>query len=92
MYNWPREEVYVYLGQGELLIEDLKQSELALPENYDPPYRLAWLYEKLGEGALAKAAAKRALALVHGPRRKRVLELLAKIDRVASSEAASNSQ
>lgn len=75
MYNWPREEVYVFLGQGAALIDDLKASEAALPENYDPPYRLAWLYHKLGHNQLALAAAKRALALVQGPRRKRLQEL-----------------
>lgn len=80
MYNWPREEVYVYLGQGQELISDLEQSEHQLPGHYDPPYRLAWLLHKLGRHAPALAAAKRAHALVHGPRRDRVEELIAAIE------------
>lgn len=79
MYNWPREEVYVYLGQGESLVSVLKQSEADLPGHYDPPYRLAWLLHKLGENQEALAAAKRARQLVEGPRRSRVEELIESI-------------
>lgn len=86
MYNWPREEVYVYLGQGEDLVPELIESEEALPENYDPPYRLAWLYQKLGAQSLAMAAVKRALALVQGPRRARVLALQAEIEQMSDPQ------
>lgn len=79
-YNWPREEVYVFLGQGEALLPELIASEQALPENYDPPYRLAWLYRQLGQLDKGKAAAQRALALVQGPRRQRVQALLEEIE------------
>lgn len=76
MYNWPREEVYVYLGQGESLVSVLEQSEADLPGHYDPPYRLAWLLNELGEYPRALAAAQRAYALVKGPRRERVQTLI----------------
>lgn len=91
-YNWPREEVYVFLGQGEKLLPELVASEQALPENYDPPYRLAWLYRQLGQLRKGEAAAKRALSLVQGPRRKRVQALLEEIETAILEEQKSSPQ
>jgi len=91
-FNWPRAEVYVYLGRGAELIPDLERSVAALPEEYDPPYRLAWVALKLGRHDLALANAERALALVYGPRKARAQWLVADIqqargDRVAARTA-----
>jgi tetratricopeptide (TPR) repeat protein len=51
----------------------LEQSERDLPEDYNPPARLANLYRKLGRLDDALAASTRALARVQGSRRLRVL-------------------
>ena len=78
-YNWPRSEVYMYLGVAEELLGDLEQSEADLPDQYDPPYRLAELLLHLGRLDEAEAAAKRAEKLIYGPRKARVLMVYAKI-------------
>lgn len=85
-YNWPRSEVYVYLGRGAELVPALEDSEKALPSQYDPPYRLAWLHLKLGNLDAAQAAAERALDRAYGPRKARVLDLLAEIAKARGDE------
>jgi thiol-disulfide isomerase/thioredoxin len=75
-YNWPRAEVYSYLGVPGELIADLKKSVADLPNEYDPPYRLAWIYAQTGELALALDLARRALGLAYGPRKTRVASLI----------------
>jgi tetratricopeptide (TPR) repeat protein len=76
---WPRAEVYVYLGEAEKLIPDLKQLEADLPKEYDPPFRLAWVYLQAGRLDEAQAAAERAIGKVYGPRKGRALALVADI-------------
>ena len=78
-YNWPRSEVAVYLGRGEQLIAALEKSATALPREYDPPYRLGWIYYKLGKHDLALETTTRALELAYGPRKARVQGLIADI-------------
>jgi tetratricopeptide (TPR) repeat protein len=51
----------------------LQQSEREFPKDYNPPARLSSVYLKLGRFDEALAANDRALALVYGPRRIRVL-------------------
>lgn len=75
-YNWPRAEVYSYLGVPGELVADLKKSVADLPNEYDPPYRLAWIYAQTGELALALDMANRALGLAYGPRKTRVASLI----------------
>ncbi|MBT8495144.1 MAG: thioredoxin family protein, partial [Deltaproteobacteria bacterium] len=87
-YNWPRSEVYVYLGETEALIPELEKSVEALPDQYDPPYRLAWLQLNVGEYDKALAAADAALAKVYGPRKANVLGLLADIHRARGDKKA----
>ncbi|MEZ4402176.1 MAG: hypothetical protein R3B06_19270 [Kofleriaceae bacterium] len=53
----------------------LEQSAKDLPTEYDPPYRLAWLYLKLGDAAQAKTWAEDALGKAYGPRKVRVASL-----------------
>lgn len=76
-YNWPRAEVYVYLGKGLELVADLERSAQALPTEYDPPYRLAWTLWKSGKLDEAAAWCEKAAALAYGPRKARVWSLAA---------------
>jgi tetratricopeptide (TPR) repeat protein len=57
----------------------LEQSERDFPKDYNPPARLALVYQKLGRWEQALAASDRALDLVYGPRRIRVLVVRADI-------------
>lgn len=66
-------------GELERAIPMLEQSEKAFPEDYNPPARLAFVYEKLRRYDAALAASDRALARVYGPRRIRVLTVRAEI-------------
>ncbi len=87
-YNWPRAEVYVFLGRGADLIPSLAASAEALPDDYDPPYRLAWVALKEGDLERALGAANQALRLVYGPRKGRVLELVAEIQKARGDRQA----
>lgn len=78
-YAWPREEVYVYLGQGEQLVDELTRLTKQLPDNYDPPYRLAWLLNKIGKSDEALVYANDALGKIYGPRKIRAWQLLASV-------------
>ena len=93
-YNWPRAEVYVYLGEADKLVDPLKASTAALPKEYDPPYRLAWVLLKLKRYDEARKAAQASAALVYGPRKARVLSVLADIEKadghIAAAKAALN--
>jgi thioredoxin-like negative regulator of GroEL len=75
-YNWPRSEVYVYLQRPLDVIDSLKASAQALPQEYDPPYRIAWVYHKAQRYPDAALWAAKAKALVYGPRKARVLSLI----------------
>ncbi len=85
-YNWPRSEVYVYLGRGEELLADLRKSALDLPNEYDPPYRLAWVLHKLDKNDEALIEVAKAEALAYGPRKGRVLTLKADVLATKSSK------
>jgi thiol-disulfide isomerase/thioredoxin len=87
-YNWPRSEVYVYLGRGQDLIPLLEASSRALPHDYDPPYRIAWVALKVGDLDTAYGAAKRACGLAYGPRKGNALNLLAEILKARGEKAA----
>jgi len=78
-YNWPRAEVYAYLGISDELVADLKKSVQDLPNQYDPPHRLAWIYSKIGKHDEALEMADKALALVSGPRKALIQSLIADI-------------
>jgi hypothetical protein len=71
-YNWPLCEVAVYLEKGQEILPLLEKSVEALPNEYDPPYRLAWLHEKLGQRDKARALADLALSRAYGPRKQRI--------------------
>jgi thiol-disulfide isomerase/thioredoxin len=78
-YNWPRAEVYAYLGTPLELVPALTQSAKDLPGEYDPLYRLGWVLYKAGKLDEAAASATRAAALAYGPRKARIVSLSADI-------------
>jgi len=67
------------LGDPARAVPLLKESEKAMPRDYNPPYRLAVLYLELKKPDEALAASGRALALAYGPRKIRVLSQRATI-------------
>ena len=77
--GWPLAEVAGYLGRGAELVPLLQANTAELPTEYDPPYRLAGVLLKLGRHDEALAAARQAEAHVYGPRKARVLALIAGI-------------
>jgi thioredoxin-like negative regulator of GroEL len=76
-HAWPRAEVADFLGHPETLIADYQALVEALPKEYEPPYRLAWVALQAGDAALAQSMAQRSAERAYGPRRARVLGLLA---------------
>lgn len=79
MYNWPRSEVYLFLGRGPDLVDQLRYSAQQLPNEYDPIYRLAWMLHKLGRDQEAVEPAQQAANMTYGPRKARALTLLGDI-------------
>ncbi len=66
----------------------LEQSAKDFPQDYNPPARLAHVYLLLKRYDEALAASDRALALVYGPRRIRVLSERAEIQKARGDRAA----
>jgi thiol-disulfide isomerase/thioredoxin/tetratricopeptide (TPR) repeat protein len=87
-YNWPRAEVYAYLKIPLELVPALEQSAKDLPLEYDPPYRLAFLYREAGKLAEAIPWAKKAAELAYGPRKARAQQQLADLLRATGDTAA----
>ncbi len=87
-YNWPRAEVYAYLGVPLELVPALERSIADLPEEYDPPYRLAWVLLQAGKADDARVQAERAIALAYGPRKARAQGMLADIHRARADVEA----
>jgi tetratricopeptide (TPR) repeat protein len=63
-----RLSAYIELGQPERAIPMLEASERALPDDYDPPARLAIAYREMKRWQDALAASDRALEKAYGPR------------------------
>ncbi len=80
-YAWPRCEVMHYLGEGEKLLPELEQLEKDLPDEYDPPYRKAWMLLQLERHDEALVAIDAALAKIYGPRKVRAQQLKADIQK-----------
>ena len=87
-YNWPRAEVYVYLGRGLDLVPALEKSAKDLPGEYDPRARLGWVYWKSNKLPEAAKWTDEALAMVYGPRKGRLLAQRAEIAAAAGDHAA----
>jgi thioredoxin-like negative regulator of GroEL len=78
-FNWPRAEVYAYLGRPLDLVPALEKSARDLPLEYDPPARLGWIYLKGDKLAEAATWTDKAIGLAYGPRKARVLAQRAEI-------------
>lgn len=76
------------LGTPERVIPAIQQSEKDLPQDYNPPARLATLYRLQGRLDEALAASDRALARVQGARRLTVLSGRADIHLARKDTAA----
>ena len=87
-YNWPRAEVYVYLGRALDIVPALVASANDLPTDYDPPYRAAWALFQGQKYADAALWANKANALAYGPRKARVLTLLIDIAKAQGDDTA----
>jgi tetratricopeptide (TPR) repeat protein len=70
---------YRALGEPERAVPMLEQSERDLPDDYNPPARLATVYLDMKRYDDALAAAKRALDRAYGPRKLRLWSLEADI-------------
>jgi thioredoxin-like negative regulator of GroEL len=87
-YNWPRAEVYAYLQRPLDLVPALERSVAALPTDYDPRARLAWVLWKGGKLADAARRADEAAGMAYGPRKAKVLTLRADIAHAAGDRDA----
>jgi len=86
VYDSHRIGAAMLIGEPERVVGALRESEEALPNDYNPPARLAVVYHRMDRLDDAIAASDRALKLVYGPRKVRVLNergaiLVAKGDR-----------
>ena len=79
VYDSHRVSAYLDLGTPEKAIPMLEQSERDFPDDYNPPARLAVIYNALKDYDKALAASDRALARVYGPRKLSVLSVRADI-------------
>ncbi len=90
-YIWPRSEVYVHLGRPLELVPTLEALAAKLPTEYDVPARIGWLYWQGDKLAEAATWTDRAIALVYGPRKARLLGQRADIAKAAGDAAAERS-
>ncbi|MFN8176764.1 MAG: tetratricopeptide repeat protein [bacterium] len=74
-----RLSAYLELGQPEKAVPMLQQSEADLPDDYNPPYRLAVAYKAMQRWDDALAACDRAIAHGYGPRLLNILRTRADI-------------
>jgi len=89
VYDSHRLSASLAAGKPEHAVEFLRQSEKALPDDYNPPARLALALAELGRYDEALAATDRALKLVYGPRKLRVYTSRADIlEKKGDTEAA----
>lgn len=71
VFDSHRVYAYLELGKPELAIPMLEVSEKAMPDDYNPPARLAVVYNAMKRWDDALAASARALAKAYGPRKLR---------------------
>jgi hypothetical protein len=79
VFDSHRLSTYMALGEPARAIPMLKASERDLPEDYNPPARLAAAYKAMKQYDEALAASDRALAKAYGPRKVGILETRADI-------------
>lgn len=80
-YQWSRVEVSLYLGRGMELLPELEKTMAERPDDYNPPYRLAWLHFFYGEYEQALEMGEAALALAYGLRKPNIQLMIANIHR-----------
>ena len=85
VHDYARLHSLLFLGRGDEAVALLRARVQALPDDYEPPARLASALFRLKRHDEAKAAATTAIGLAYGPRRLRYLLLLADIE-VASGD------
>ena len=90
-FDGARLETLVFLGRAREAAAFLAERERELPDDYNPPHRLAIAYDALGEGESALAAIDRAIAKAWGARKARMLDkradILVKLGRTAEARA-----
>jgi tetratricopeptide (TPR) repeat protein len=74
VYDSHRLSVYLQLGEPDRALPMLEASERDLPDDYNPPARLALAYRAMKRWGDALAASDRALARAYGPRRLVILQ------------------
>ncbi len=79
VFDSHRVTAYLALGQPERAIPMLEASERDLPDDYNPPARLAVVYRAMKRWPDALAASDRALAKAYGPRQLGILQTRADI-------------
>jgi tetratricopeptide (TPR) repeat protein len=89
VFDSHRLSAYLELGQPERAVPMLQASEADLPDDYNPPARLAVAYLRMKKLDDALAASNRALPRVTGPRRLSVLQTRADIFTAKGDTAAS---
>lgn len=72
VYDSHRLSAYLELGAPEKAVAMLEESERALPDDYNPPFRLAVAYNAMKRWDDAIAASGRALSRAYGPRKLRI--------------------
>jgi thiol-disulfide isomerase/thioredoxin len=87
-YNYQLADVFVALGRPLDAVPLLEKSANALPKEYDPAARLGWVYLEAGKLDEATMWTDKALALVYGPRKARVLTQRANIAKKKGDAAA----
>lgn len=79
VYDSHRTSLYLALGRPEAAVAMLLQSQRELPDDYNPPARLASAYKAMKRWPEALAASDQALARAYGPRQFLVLTTRADI-------------
>ena len=80
-YNYQLADVFISLGRPLEAVPALEKSAKALPGEYDPAARLGWVYLEAGKLDDAARWTDKALGLVYGPRKARVLAQRATIEK-----------
>ncbi len=87
-YNYQLADVFIALGRPLEAVPALEKSAKALPGEYDPAARLGWVYLEGGKLDEAAQWTDKALKLVYGPRKARVLAQRATIEKKRGDLAA----
>ncbi len=78
-FDGARMETLIYLGRAQEAVAFLTERERELPNDYNPPHRLASAYQALGDNENALAAIDRAIAKAWGARKARLFDKRADI-------------